>query len=149
MIRNHLLTWMTFVPAIGMLAVALLPAGARGAIRWTAALFTAAPLALAVYLFRSFDPALAGVTDYHSFQFVEHYRWIPGFGIDYFVGVDGLSVTMVLLTALLSFLCVFASWGIDRGVKGYFAMFLLLETGMIGTFVALDLILFYVFWEIM
>jgi NADH-quinone oxidoreductase subunit M len=80
---------------------------------------------------------------------MEHYNWIPAFNIDYFVGVDGISITMVLLTALLSFLCIFASWGIDRAVKGYFSLFLLLETGMMGVFVALDFFLFYIFWEVM
>src|SRR5262249_9892732 len=63
--------------------------------------------------------------------------------------VDGISVTMVVLTALISFLCIFASFGIEKAVKGYFALFLLLETGMMGTFVALDFFLFYVFWELM
>ena len=58
--------------------------------------------------------------------------WIPSFNIDYHVGIDGLSVTMVLLTALLSFLCMSASWGVERGVKGYFALFLLLETRNAG-----------------
>ncbi len=75
--------------------------------------------------------------------------WISAYRIQYFVGVDGLSITMVVLTALLSFLCMFASFGIDKAVKGYFALFLLLETGMMGTFVALDFFLFYVFWEVM
>ncbi|MBU0518801.1 NADH-quinone oxidoreductase subunit M, partial [bacterium] len=84
-----------------------------------------------------------------SFQFVEHTSWIPAFNIEYFVGVDGLSFPMVLLTALLCFLCIPASFGIKSGVKGYMALFLLLETGMMGAFVSLDFFLFYVFWEIM
>jgi NADH-quinone oxidoreductase subunit M len=84
-----------------------------------------------------------------GFQFVEQYPWIPSFNIEYFVGVDGVSITMVLLTALLSFLCIFASWGIDKAVKGYFALFLLLDAAMMGVFVALDFVLFYIFWELM
>src|SRR6185436_7674031 len=75
--------------------------------------------------------------------------WIPSFNIQYVVGVDGISITMVLLTALLSFLCIFASWGIEKGVKGYFALFLLLDTGMMGVFISLDFFLFFVFWEVM
>src|SRR5438094_8023257 len=63
--------------------------------------------------------------------------------------VDGLSISMVLLTALLSFLCIFASFGIEKAVKGYFALFLLLDAGMMGVFCALDFFLFYVFWEVM
>jgi NADH-quinone oxidoreductase subunit M len=69
--------------------------------------------------------------------------------VHYYVGVDGISITMVLLTALLSFLCIFASWGIDKAVKGYFALFLLLDAAMMGVFVALDFVLFFVFWELM
>src|SRR5579875_3501258 len=117
------LTWMVFFPLVGMAVILLLPARAHGAIRWTAAAATAPPLGLAA--------------------------WLPAYRIEYFVGVDGVSITMVLLTALLSFLCIFASFGIEKGVKGYFALFLLLETGMMGTFVALDFFLFYVFWELM
>src|SRR5881397_4319357 len=64
-------------------------------------------------------------------------------------GVNGISVSMVLLTALLCPICVLASWGIDKGIKGYFALFLLLDTGMMGVFVALDFFLFYIFWELM
>ena len=80
---------------------------------------------------------------------MEKANWIPAYGIGYFVGVDGLSFPMVLLTALLCFLCIIASWGIKTAVKGYMALFLLLETGMMGAFVSLDFFLFYVFWEIM
>ena len=65
------------------------------------------------------------------------------------MGIDGLSISMVLLTALLSFLCIFASFGIEKAVKGYFALFLLLDAGMMGVFCALDFFLFYVFWEVM
>ncbi len=75
-----------------------------------------------------FDPA-------GGFQFVDRLPWIASYNIEYFVGVDGLSITMVLLTALLSFLCMIASFNIEKAVKGYFALFLLLETGMMGTFV--------------
>ena len=65
------------------------------------------------------------------------------------MGIDGLSVPMVLLTAFLSFLCIIASWNIDKAVKGYFSLFLILEAGMMGVFCALDFFLFYVFWEVM
>src|SRR5579871_5853752 len=137
------LTWMVFFPVLGMAAILLLPSRAHGPIRWTAAAATVLPLVLAAWLLAHFDPHAPG------FQFVERAAWIPAYRIEYFVGVDGVSITMVLLTALLSFLCIFASFGIEKGVKGYFALFLLLETGMMGTFVALDFFLFYVFWELM
>jgi NADH-quinone oxidoreductase subunit M len=75
--------------------------------------------------------------------------WISRFNIDYFLGVDGISMAMILLTTALFFLSMIASWGIEKHVKGYCALFLLLETGVIGSFVALDFFLFYIFWEVM
>jgi NADH-quinone oxidoreductase subunit M len=75
--------------------------------------------------------------------------WISRFNIDYYLGVDGISMALILLTTVLFFLSMIASWGIDKHVKGYCALFLLLETGVIGTFLALDLFLFYIFWEVM
>src|SRR5690606_25548894 len=89
--------------------------------------------------------------------FMEKFRWIDisGFSwigqikIDYFLGIDGLSVPMVLLTALISCIAAISSWNINKSVKGYFALFLLLDTGMMGVFVALDFFLFYIFWELM
>ena len=75
--------------------------------------------------------------------------WIGSFNIDYFLGVDGISMPLVLLTTFLSFLAMIASWKIDKYVKGYCILFLLLETGMLGTFLALDFFLFYIFWEVM
>ncbi|MCZ6601939.1 MAG: NADH-quinone oxidoreductase subunit M [Planctomycetota bacterium] len=79
---------------------------------------------------------------------VEYHRWIPTFGIHYFMGIDGLSLPLVALTALLGVICLVYSWNIEKATKGYFALFLLLETGLIGVFCALDFFLFYVFWEI-
>ena len=83
---------------------------------------------MAIWLFMNFDRATPGSSS------SKHYTWIPAYNIEYIVGVDGFSITMVLLTALLSFLCIFASFGIEKAVKGYFALFLLLETGMMGVF---------------
>lgn len=143
------LTLITFLPAVGAAIIAFLPKDNHNLIRWTAIIITGIVLGLALSLFGQFDRELVGINDLNSFQFVEQTRWIPAFHINYFIGVDGLSFPMVLLTALLCFLCIPASWGIVKGVKGYFALFLLLETGMMGTFVALDFFLFYVFWEIM
>ncbi len=81
-------------------------------------------------------------------RFVEYAPWISRFKVNYFVGVDGLSLPLVWLTALLCVLCFVYSWTIDKGTKGYYVLFLLLETGLIGVFCALDFFLFYVFWEI-
>ena len=140
---EHVLSYMTFIPLAGMVVVLVLPSNSPNLIRWVAAAFTVPPLLMAIWLVAHFDASQAG------FQFKEQWAWIPAYNIQYFVGVDGLSISMVLLTALLSFICIFASWGIEKAVKGYFALFLLLVTGMMGVFVALDFFLFYIFWEVM
>src|SRR4029077_7281102 len=82
-------------------------------------------------------------------QFAEKTSWMPAYHISYFIGVDGISISMVLLTALIMFISVFASFGINRAEKGYYAMLLMLDTGMMGVFVSLDFFLFYFFWEVM
>lgn len=140
---DHVLTWMTFLPLLGAAVVLGLPAGNAALIKRVALAFTLPTLGLGIWLFGAFDRTVT------TFQYVDRVSWIASYDIEYFVGVDGISITMVLLTALLCPLCVLASWGIDKGVKGYFALFLLLETGMMGVFVALDFFLFYVFWEVM
>ncbi len=134
---------MTFFPLLGMFALLAVPDDRPVMIRWTALAFTLPTMVLGVLLYGAFDPSVTGM------QFVERHMWIESFNIQYLMGVDGLSITMVLLTALLCPICIIASWGIDRGLKGYFMLFLLLETGMIGVFAALDFFLFYIFWEIM
>ncbi|MGD9546845.1 MAG: NuoM family protein [Candidatus Krumholzibacteriia bacterium] len=140
---EHILSWMTFFPVIGAAVIAFIPSERKEIIKTVAAAAAAVPLILAVQLFMNFDRGTS------AFQFVEHYTWIKSFNIEYFMGIDGLSIPMVLLTALLSFLCVIASWGIEKAVKGYFSLFLVLEAGMFGVFCALDFFLFYVFWEVM
>src|ERR671925_1890321 len=139
---DNVLSYMTFIPVAGAALVLALPNNAK-LIRWVSAAATLPPLLMAIWLFAIFDRAKPG------FQFVEEYRWIPAFDIKYIMGVDGLSISMVLLTALLCFLCIFASFGIEKAVKGYFALFLLLDAGMMGVFAALDFFLFYIFWEVM
>jgi NADH-quinone oxidoreductase subunit M len=140
---DHILTYMTFIPLLGAVIVLCLPSDAKSLIKWVSVAATVPPLLLAAWLYVNFDRTTAG------FQFMQQVPWIPSFNIQYIVGVDGISITMVLLTALLCFLCIFASWGIDKGLKGYFSLFLLLDTGMMGVFVALDFFLFFVFWEVM
>ena len=152
-----ILTWIVFLPIVGMLIVLLIPGGNKNAIRWTAAGVTGLQLLLAVLLLGLFDRAALGINDPGSFQFVEQFDWIiveavPWVGkieILYFLGIDGLSILMVLLTALISLIGVISSWSIEKMVKGYFALYLLLVTGMMGVFVALDFFLFFIFWEVM
>jgi NADH-quinone oxidoreductase subunit M len=152
-----ILTWITFLPVAGMVIVLLLPRESRDAIRWTSLAITILQVILAVIIFTRFDRTLAGVNSAAGMQFVERATWIDiqsvaWFGrvhIEYFLGIDGISVVMVLLTALVSCIATISSWTIDRSLKGYFALLLLLNTGMMGVFVALDFFLFYVFWEVM
>jgi NADH-quinone oxidoreductase subunit M len=151
------LSWITFLPVLGMIAVLMMPKDARGAIRWTSLFVTILQVILAIVIFAKFDRGMAGINTQAGMQFVERGSWIDvqsvvWFGrvhIEYLVGIDGLSVVMVLLTALISFIATISSWTIDRSEKGYFALLLLLNTGMMGVFVALDFFLFYVFWEVM
>ncbi len=140
---NHMLTLMTFIPLAGAFTVLALPRDRHELIRWTALAFTIPPLLMGIGLYLNFDRASTAI------QYMERHAWIPSFNIQYIMGVDGLSVTMILLTALLCPICVLASWGIEKGVKGYFALFLLLDTGMMGVFSSLDFFLFYIFWEVM
>ncbi len=151
------LTWVTFLPVLGAIAVLVLPKEQKGTIRWTSLLFVGLQLILAFVILLKFDRSLAGINSLAGMQFVERASWIDiksvaWFGrihIDYMLGIDGLSVAMVFLTALISFVATISSWTIDKSVKGYFALLLLLNTGMMGVFVALDFFLFYVFWEVM
>ena len=138
-----LLSLMIFLPLLGMIVVLLLPRESEELVKRVTLLFTLIPLALAVALFISYDRSTAGT------QYVVNVPWIQAFNIQYHIGIDGLSVTLLLLTALLGPICVIASWrNIEKGIKAYMALFLLLETGMLGFFAALDLFLFYVFFEL-
>jgi len=140
---ENILTYMTFIPLAGMVAVLAMPRDAHELIKKVALAFTIPPLLMAIWLYMNFDRTTDGV------QFMIRHPWIASYNIQYLMGVDGLSVTMILLTALLCPICILASWGIDKGVKGYFALFLLLNTGMTGVFSSLDFFLFYIFWEVM
>jgi NADH-quinone oxidoreductase subunit M len=140
---------MTFLPVLGGAIILCLPKGKDSLVKTVAAVASFLPIPLAIKLWAGFDRTVAGVNAASQFQFVEHYSWIPSINVDYFVGADGISMPMLLLTALLSFLAVVGSWGIQNKIKGYMALFLLLETGMMGVFAALDFFLFYVFWEVM
>jgi NADH-quinone oxidoreductase subunit M len=136
-----LLSLITFFPLVGALAIALLNKEAKGNARWIALYTTLFTLGAAVYMWNQFDPGNAG------FQFVEEMDWLGG-SIRYKMGVDGISMLFVVLTAFLMPLCILASWqAIEERVKEYMIAFLVLETLMLGVFCALDLILFYLFFE--
>jgi NADH-quinone oxidoreductase subunit M len=158
-LQNNLLTLLIFLPGVG--AIVTLFAKGRDAVRWTAVGTTLVTLALSLLLLVSFkwkadggaEPtyaynASAGATGFGVVQMVQEADWIPSFNIKYRVGIDGLSFPLVLLTTFICALAAIASWNIEKMTKGYFALFLFLETGILGTFLALDFFLFYVFFEI-
>ncbi|HOC44360.1 MAG TPA: NADH-quinone oxidoreductase subunit M [Thermoanaerobaculales bacterium] len=144
MLDSSLLSLVTLLPAAGALALALLPARPATASRWFALGVSVVVFILSCLAWLRFDP------NSPSFQLEERLAWIPQYGISYHIGVDGISLMLVLLTTLLVPVVILASWGsVDVHVKGFHIALLLLTTGMIGAFVALDLFLFYVFWELM
>jgi NADH-quinone oxidoreductase subunit M len=137
-----LLSLITFTPLAGAVVVGLLPDDRPDLIRRAAVGFALLAWAFSIGLVFAFAFGSAG------FRYVEVADWIPSFGIQYKVGADGLSVLMVLLTTTLSWISILASGPIKHRLKGYMVSFLVLEVGMIGVFVAMDLFLFYIFWEI-
>ncbi|TFH24791.1 MAG: NADH-quinone oxidoreductase subunit M [Myxococcales bacterium] len=140
---DNILTYMTFIPLAGMFAVMAIPRDRHNLIRQVSLAATIPPLLMAIWLFANFDRTTA------DFQFMQRMPWLPSFNIQFIMGIDGLSVTMVLLTALLCPICLLSSWNIEKGVKGYHMLFLLLNTAMMGVFCALDFFLFFIFWEVM
>jgi NADH-quinone oxidoreductase subunit M len=147
---SHLLTWLIFAPLFGIPLILFWPRGREQTLRWLAVAATAVPLALAAWVVAEFDPGFGVAHGNFGFQFVQHVVWMRAFNVEYYVGVDGLSVGLVALTAFISLIAVLASWTMptSRQLRGYFALLLLLETGMLGVFASLDLFLFYVFWEV-
>ncbi len=147
-----LLSLITFLPLVGMVIVLALPGERHGLIRWTAVGFTGVVFALTLYLWHIFDPgsiqAGTAYSGYDARTLIE-IPWIKPYHIYYRFGVDGLSVLLIVMTGLLSFLATFVAFPIEKQVKGFFALYLLLVTGMFGVFMALDFFLFYVFWEVM
>ncbi|MEW5985322.1 MAG: NADH-quinone oxidoreductase subunit M [Chloroflexota bacterium] len=141
-IANNILSLIVFTPLLAAFFIFLLPDDEKNLIRRLAFLFSLVPLALILLLWFSYDGRAAG------FQFEEVAPWFPAIGAGYHLGVDGISLSMVLLTGVLTPLSILASFGIEDKVKMYMVLFLALETGMLGLFVALDLIIFFIFWEV-
>jgi len=141
---NVLLSLVVWTPMIGALLVLLLPREQVDGARRAALAFSLVTFLLSLALWAGFRPDTA------EFQFLEQKPWIPDWGIQYLVGIDGVSLFLVLLTTFLTPLVILFSFGdIQKRVKEYFFFMLMLETGMIGAFISLDLFLFYVFWELM
>ena len=131
------------MPIIGMIAVLVTPKAKENVIRMVALASTAVTLILSVILYLNFDNSTADM------QFVVKIPWIEHFHINYFLGIDGITMLMTFLNALLFFICTLSSWTVDKNIKAYFALLLMLQSTVFGVFFALDFFLFYVYWEVM
>ncbi len=142
--ENEILTLVTFFPLLGAVLLLLVPRARHDSVKSISLIIAFITMLLSFMLYAMFDPLANGM------QFEVNIPWITSLGIHYHMGIDGISLLLIVLTSILTVLCILASWNsITTGVKGYFISFLLLETGMIGVFCSLDLFLFYVFWEVM
>ena len=141
-IDTHLLSLILFSPALAALVMFFLPKDENKLFRWFALGASLIPFALTLVVWFRFNSSQPG------FQFEESYTWYQAIGSSLHLGVDGLSLTMVLLTTFLTPLAILASFNINEKVKVYMMLFLFLEMGMLGVFMALDLLIFFVFWEV-
>ena len=151
-----LLSVIVFLPLLGAIVVLLLPGEQRGLIRGTALGFAILDFVFALVLMLLYSEAnvtaalpITSNAANATFQFNELLTWIPAIGINYSLGVDGISLLLVVLTSLLTAVCIAASYRVEQKVKGYMAFMLLLECGILGVFLSTNLFLFYIFWELM
>jgi NADH-quinone oxidoreductase subunit M len=141
---NYYLSLILFLPFAGALVLLFVPKQNEDAIRWIANIVAFAGFVISVPLWFWYNPQNA------DFQFVERMVWIPSVGAEYFLGVDGFSVLLILLTTLMGSIAVLSSWNaITERVKEYYIFLLVLQTGMLGAFMSLDFLLFFLFWEVM
>ncbi|TET36865.1 MAG: NADH-quinone oxidoreductase subunit M [Anaerolineales bacterium] len=139
-----ILSWVTFTPVLGVLVLLFLPKDRRNLLRWVAVLTSMVAFGLSLVMLAQFDQTNA------SLQMVERLPWfqLAGMQIEYFLGVDGLSVLLVLLTTFLTPISIISTWSaVEERVKEFLIFFLLLEVGMVGVFLSQDIFLFYIFWE--
>jgi NADH-quinone oxidoreductase subunit M len=136
------LTVITFTPLAAGMLILLFPSERKAEIRVTALAAGVFATILSLYVYFAYDQALGG------YQFVEQYNWVPQWGISYYVGADGMSLPLVLLTAIVMLTGVLISWGIDDRPREFFAFLFILATGVFGVFVALDLFHLFFFYEI-
>jgi len=141
--NDHLLSLVLFTPLAGLVVLLFIPSSQKGAIKVWANLVAFAGFLISLPLVSRFDKGVSG------FQFVERANWIPSLGAQYLIGIDGISLLLIMLTTVIGFIAILSSWNaVQDRLKEYYCMFLLLQTGMLGVFMALDFFLFYVFWEL-
>ena len=140
---NGILNWILWLPIIGAVAILCIPNAKEQLIRFATLVTTSITLVLSVLLYTKFDTSTADM------QFVTKIPWITQFHINYFLGIDGITMLMTFLNALLFFICTLSSWTVEKNVKAYFALLLMLQSTVFGVFFSLDFFLFYVYWEVM
>jgi NADH-quinone oxidoreductase subunit M len=154
----NLLTLLIFIPLLFGAIIAVIPSGWRRSFRYITLLATLAQLAISVYIYLNFKTGhdFAGIANEAQYQFVQKIPWINlNLGtlgvmqIDYFVGIDGISLPLLVMTSLVLVIAAIASWEIKSNIKGFFILFLILDMAVIGVFCALDFFLFYIFYELM
>jgi NADH-quinone oxidoreductase subunit M len=143
--RTHILTIVAFLPVAGAIALMFFPKEEKGLIRLWANLVAVVGFLVSVPLFFLFDYDNSG-----TMQFTYAVDWIPSLGVQYSVGIDGISLLLILLTTLLGSIAILSSWeSVQDRLKEYYVFLLMLQTGMLGVFITLDFFMFYVFWEVM
>lgn len=143
MLDSHIVSLTIFFPLIGILIILFQDRESVRAVKAIGLLTSITTFLLSLYLYLIFDASNPNM------QLTEHVQWIKNLNVSYFVGVDGISLLLVMLTTLLTPIALLSSWqSIQRRLKEYVIMMLLLEVGMVGVFCSLDLFLFYVFWEL-
>src|SRR5438445_9369874 len=146
--QNHILSIILFTPLVGAILLLFVPGENKNAIRWIANIFALAGLLVSIPLV----PMFWAQRFQPGFKFLEGSanNWIPSIGAGYNLGIDGISFLLIMLTTLLGWISILSSWSaIEERVKEYYIWFLILQTGMLGVFMALDFFLFFVFWEAM
>jgi NADH-quinone oxidoreductase subunit M len=150
-ITDRVLSWLVFLPLLGaLLAVAAHVAGRKddAPLRKVAVTITALQCVLAFWMYEAFSPEMTRIDGNDGYQFIERAVWLRSLGVEYFVGVDGVSMPMVLLTSVLGLVASIAAMAIERLPKAFYALLFALLTGVMGVFVALDLVLFFAFWQL-
>ncbi|KGE13924.1 complex I subunit 4 family protein [Sphingobacterium deserti] len=150
------LSILIFLPLFAAFLILALPTSLKGSYKYIALTFTVFQLALSIYMYQQFDPTLSGINTIEGYQFVEQLPWIRldlgrigKLEIDYFVGIDGVSLPLIVLSTLVMLMSIGASWHVEKSTKGYFALLMILNMAVMGIFAALDFFLFYVFYEVM
>src|SRR5437588_94989 len=148
--QNHILSIILFTPLLGAIVLLFVPKESKNAIRWIANIFALGGFLISIPLVPMFWAQRFDIS--HAFKFIEGApnTWIPTIGAGYYLGIDGISFLLIMLTTMLGWISILSSWtAIENRVKEYYIWFLVLQTGMLGVFMALDFFLFFVFWEAM